>query len=199
MNPKSASGSFPGMNRSAASLRPEGSAPARFTAAEFLRMAELGAFDDMKVELDHGEIVRMNPPHTPHAVGQALTLRALFDAVRRDDLLAVGEITIVLGDDTVRAFDAALITADALRRKVLAPEHVILGIEVSDSTLDRDLGEKLRDYAAAGIRDYWVVDAKARAVHVMSGPAGEGYEKAEIVRFGEPLELPGGLGTVVLG
>jgi Uma2 family endonuclease len=199
MNPKAASGSFPGMNRSAASLRPEGSAAARFTAAEFLRMAELGAFDDMKVELDHGEIVRMNPPHTPHAVGQALTLRALFDAVRSDEVVALGEITIVLRDDTVRAFDAALVTRAALEVAVLAPDNVVLGIEVSDSALDRDLGEKLRDYAAAGIRDYWVVDAKARAVHVMSGPAGEGYEKAEIVRFGEALELPQGLGTIVLG
>lgn len=161
-------------------------------------MADLGAFADMKVELDHGQIVRMTPPYTDHAVTQALTLRALFEAVRSEHVTVVPEIGILLGDDTVRAFDAAVITKAALGSKILKPEHVVLGIEISGTTLDRDLGEKLRDYALAEIADYWVVDLKARAVHKMSQPTGGGYEKRAVVRFGEPLELPEGLGTIVL-
>jgi len=186
------------MNRPTPRLHNQASAPARFTAAEFLRMADLGAFDDMKVELDHGELVRMNPPYTAHAIAQAQTLRELFRAIQSDKVAVVPEITVLLGPDTVRAFDAALIAPAALKDKVLKPDHVILGIEVSESTLDRDLGEKLRDYASAGIGHYWVVDPKARAVHVMSEPADESYRNQEIIRFGEPLELPDGLGAIVL-
>ncbi|MBV8686101.1 MAG: Uma2 family endonuclease [Alphaproteobacteria bacterium] len=187
------------MNRPEPHLRLPVVAPAGFTAAEFLHMVDLGAFAGMKVELNDGQIVRMTPPYTDHAVAQSLVLRALFDTVRSDGARVVSEIGILLGERTVRAFDAAVIARPALRHKILKPEHVILGIEISDTTLDRDLGEKLRDYASAGISNYWVVDAKARAVHDMSRPARDGYRDRQVVRFGEPLELPQGLGTIRLG
>lgn len=161
-------------------------------------MAELGAFDDIKVELDHGEIVRMNPPHNDHAFTLGTLMRALFGAVQIGDLIVVPEITVVLPDETVRAFDAAIVRSAATADKLLAPEHVLLAVEISDTTLHYDLGVKLRDYAAAGIPNYWVVDVKSRAVHVMAGAEGEVYRDAHIVRFGEPLALPEGLGTIVL-
>ena len=50
-----------------ASLAASETFKARFTTAEFLHMAEAGAFDDMKVELVEGELERMNPPQTGHA------------------------------------------------------------------------------------------------------------------------------------
>ena len=187
------------MSRPEQSLRSEATAPARFTAAEFLRMAELGAFDDMKVELDHGELVRMNPPYTAHGVGQGQVIARLAAAFSGTDISVVGEVTIVLGEDTVRAFDAALVEAAALERKVLNSEHVLLGVEIADTTLDRDLGRKLRDYAAAGVPNYWVVDLNARVVHVMTEPRDQGYGKREVIRFGEPLYVPGSDRTIVLG
>ncbi len=172
--------------------------PARFSAAEFLRMAELGAFDDMKMELDHGELVRMNPPHTAHGVGQMRVGGALVEALRFRPVTVTGEITVLLGPDTVRAFDAAVITDAALDEEVLRPDHVLLGIEVADASLDRDLGRKLRDYAAAGIPLYWVVDVNARVVHVMSEPTDADYGRREVVRFGEPLPLPATGDTIIL-
>ena len=72
------------MNRPEQSLRSEGATPARFTAAVFLRMAGLGAFDDMKVELDHGELIRMNPPLSAHAAAAGQVLAMLYRTVRSD-------------------------------------------------------------------------------------------------------------------
>jgi Uma2 family endonuclease len=187
------------MNKLSGSLRADSPAPARFTADEFLRMAGLGAFNDMKVELDHGEIVRMNPPHNDHAFTLGTLMRALFAAVDMDPFVVVPEIAVVLPDETVRAFDAAIVSSAAMAEKVLSAEHVLLAIEISDTTLHYDLGVKLRDYAAAGIPNYWVVDVKARAIHVMTVPSGSAYQITSVVRFGEPLELPEGLGTIVLG
>ena len=186
------------MNRPTQFLHPDGAAPARFTAAEFLRMAELGAFDDMKVELDHGELVRMNPPHLPHGLGQARVSARLSQALQSTSAAVTGEVTIILGSDTVRAFDAAVITEEAFTHRLLKPEHVLLGVEVADTTLEQDLGRKLRDYAAAAIPNYWVVDVNARVVHVMTEPSGDDYARREVVRFGEPLIVPGADATIVL-
>jgi Uma2 family endonuclease len=161
-------------------------------------MADVGAFDEMKVELDHGEIVRMNPPYNDHAFALGTVMRKLFEAVHSQGLSVVPEITVELADDTIRAFDAAIVRSDAAGDRVLGPRQVLLAIEVADTTLDYDLGRKLRDYATAEIPYYWVVDVQAKAVHVMSGPAQDRYESRETIRFGEPMQLPEGLGTIVL-
>jgi len=55
------------------------------------------------------------------------------------------------------------------------PEDILLVIEVAGSSLDQDLGEKSALYAAAGIRDYWVVDLVDRRIVVHRDPSPEGY------------------------
>ncbi|MFL6861644.1 MAG: Uma2 family endonuclease [Allosphingosinicella sp.] len=186
------------MNRPAARIRFERPSSARFSADEFLRMADVGAFEDMKVELDHGELIRMNPPYTAHAACQMRIGTALVEAVKARPLTVVGEVTVRLDDETVRGLDAAVIDSASVSEQVLEPGHIRVGIEISDTTLETDLGPKLRDYASAGIATYWVVDLNARAVHVMIEPDGNGYRSRTLVRFGEPLTLPDGLGTIVL-
>lgn len=160
-------------------------------------MADLGAFDDMKVELDHGEIVRMNPPYAPHGAAVADVIIAIAEVLRGSELKVTGEAAIVLSEDTVFAFDAALVRG-GVPLGPYEPHQVVLAIEVADTSLDRDLGRKAAEYARAGIANCWVVDVKARAVHVMSEPTSDGYDRPRIVRFGEPLDLPEGLGTIVL-
>jgi Uma2 family endonuclease len=49
-------------------------------------------------------------------------------------------------------------------------------IEVADSSLAFDLGEKFQLYGQAGIRDYWVVDISGRTVHVFREPEAGGYQ-----------------------
>jgi Uma2 family endonuclease len=47
---------------------------------------------------------------------------------------------------------------------------ISLLIEISESSLTFDLGQKLALYKNAGIREYWVVDLKARQVHCFIAP-----------------------------
>jgi Uma2 family endonuclease len=47
---------------------------------------------------------------------------------------------------------------------------ILLLIEVADTTLDFDLGRKLRVYAEAGIPEYWVVSVAAGEVHIFRAP-----------------------------
>jgi Uma2 family endonuclease len=185
------------MNKLSTALRFDGPAPARFSAAEFLRMADLGAFDDMKVELDHGEIVRMNPPYGAHGAAVADIIVALAGATGGSEHRVTGEATVLLSDDTVFAFDAAIVRG-VVQNRPYEPTEILLAVEVADTSLSRDLGIKSAEYARAGISHYWVVGVRTRAVHVMSEPTPEGYGQPRIVRFGEPLELPNGLGTIIL-
>lgn len=174
----------------------QGAAPARFTADEFLRMAELGAFQDMKVELSHGELIRMILPHDPHGAMQAQLIGKLYVATGGDPGVR-GEVAVRLSDDTVRGFDAGLIHPVA-GAKALAPENVRLAVEVSGTTLKEDPGPKARDYADAGLPACWVIDVNARIVHAMTEPAAGAYARRDIVRFGEPLPIPGRDATIIL-
>lgn len=62
-------------------------------------------------------------------------------------------------------------------------------IEVSDSSLDRDLGVKLRLYARAGIEQYVVVDLVHDVVLDHRRPRGDGYEDVTALRAGDAVQL----------
>lgn len=51
------------------------------------------------------------------------------------------------------------------------PSTALLVVEVSDQTLQMDLGVKAELYAAAGVPDYWVLDLAKRQLHVLRDPA----------------------------
>jgi Uma2 family endonuclease len=50
------------------------------------------------------------------------------------------------------------------------PPTAVLVVEVSETTLAYDRGEKASLYAAAGVEDYWVVDLVNRRVEVYRDP-----------------------------
>jgi len=70
---------------------------------------------------------------------------------------------------------------------------VFLLIEVSDSTLDYDRGEKAELYASARIRDDWIVNIGDECVEVRRNPRRGRYTSLEVFRPGErvsPLAFP---------
>jgi Uma2 family endonuclease len=73
------------------------------------------------------------------------------------------------------------------------PEDVLLLIEVAESSLTYDTGEKARLYAEAGIADYWVVDLAEDGVEVFRDPQPSGYRSRRTHRGDEeirPLAFP---------
>ncbi len=71
--------------------------------------------------------------------------------------------------------DVVWAEAKSYARRRPQPDEVLLLIEVADSSLSYDLGEKCQLYAEAGIRDYWVVDIPSRLIHVFRDPNSGGY------------------------
>jgi Uma2 family endonuclease len=132
--------------------------------------------DDHRVELVDGMVVEMSPPGPEHArvVEQLnkLLVTAVGDSlrVRVQDTFLTREGGFVLPDLMVLERDGA----DRL------PETALLVIEVSSTSRARDL-EKVATYAAAGVREYWIVDLDQSVVLVHRDPTETTY--ASIERF----------------
>lgn len=163
---------------------------ARFTTDEFLSMCAADAFADMRVELVKGELQRIGPPMSVHALRQSQIIAALWSIVSEAGFLVLGETGIDLGGDSVMACDAAVIRHPIAERRLIRPAELLLVIEIADTMIARDTTLKRLAYAAAGIAHYWVVDGDRAVVHVHARPADGDYTAVHTVRFGAPLPVP---------
>jgi Uma2 family endonuclease len=167
------------------------------TLDEYERMIEGGAFDalrDRRIELIDGELREMTPPGPTHteAVSRIThwsVLEPPRDAVkvRIQDPIGIPQLDSAPQPDIVWAKPRTYVDRYPL------PEEVLLLIEVADSSLDYDCGEKAELYAAAGIQDFWVVDLQNRVIHVFRRPSATGFQDRFAARFGDelrPLKFP---------
>jgi Uma2 family endonuclease len=124
-------------------------------------------------ELVRGEVLRMTPPGYEHARIQSRLIQLLSEHVERRGLgLVLGEAGFVLtrDPDTVRAPDVAVLAPGEPRRArsgsyIEGPPFVAIEIR-SPSDGPRRLAEAVHDYLAAGTALVWVIDPRARAIHV---------------------------------
>jgi Uma2 family endonuclease len=164
----------------------------RLTVEEYLLLDSEGAFDDRRTELFDGEVYYMSPKHRPHArvLGDVyFSIRQALQACG-SDLTALIDISVRLSNHDVPDPDIAI--TDAPEGKGILPlEALKLVIEVSDTTLAKDLGFKEELYARAGVPEYWVIDINENRVLCHANPRSEadggGYDGQLDVPFGEVL------------
>ena len=73
--------------------------------------------------------------------------------------------------------DIALLRAEyRLRAALPAADDVLLIVEVTDSTLDRDRDVKIPLYARNGIPEAWLLDVKSERATIYRDPRPEGYQ-----------------------
>ncbi|MGI9120176.1 MAG: Uma2 family endonuclease [Acidimicrobiales bacterium] len=161
--------------------------------SEYDQLVELGVFDDEPIELLGGVLVRMSPEGTPHSwIIQELNrllVRGLPDHLR----LRVGHPFAASAWSEPEP-DLAVVPVDDYRRD--HPALAVLLIEVSHSSLHKDLGVKADLYARAGVPEYWVIDVARGVVHRHVQPSPEGY--AEVAIYGEEALLDACGVTVVV-
>jgi Uma2 family endonuclease len=164
---------------------------ARFTTAEFEQMARTGAFGSRRVELRRGLMLEMNAQHIPHATVKLNLALALIAALKASgsSWRVLSEASVNFGGHfepmpDVIVWDAA---AASDTSGAIPGATVRLIIEVSDSTLSEDLGDKLAEYAAAGLPEYWVADVQNGRILRHFTPAGESYTRCEITAFGHTI------------
>ena len=171
-------------------ISPTASAPFRFTVDQFLALCDRGLVDDYaKSELIEGEIVVMNAQYARHARVKSILMRRIGNALEamKSPLDAWTEASVRLSDGSLPEPDIVL---TSYRGTGAVPvDTVALLIEVSDTTLDTDLGRKADLYAQAGVPEYWVVDLNENRVLCHANPrSGDGgYDGQLDVLFGTTL------------
>lgn len=151
----------------------------RFTANEYLRMAERGVWaEGQRVELIQGEIFDVTPAGSRHSAAVARLVALLGPRMERHAHLRVQDC-VRMGELSVPEPDLAVVRH---RDDFYAAGHpeaadVLLLVEVSDSSRGIDLGDKAMLYAQCGVPEYWVVDLTASEVRVLTAPTSEGYAR----------------------
>lgn len=167
-------------------------AVATFTSKQFERLVRSGALGDQRVELRRGLIVRMTPQYVPHATVKRLMAKAIEAAVGQADLAWIvdQELSVSFPNDfqpmpDIVVWDPASAPGDL--EGPVPSTAVRLIVEVADFTLGDDLGEKLEDYAAGGLAEYWVADVQGRLVLRHTHPRKDRYDVREAALFGETI------------
>jgi Uma2 family endonuclease len=165
----------------------EGVPRLHWTLAEFERLAELGIFtEDDRIELIEGELVPMSPKGNRHEVLRDELLNWMIERLPGRGLRLSVEIGWRPGGDTYVEPDI-LVCPKSFKGPTVPATEVLLAIEVADSSLKFDTSTKARLYAALGIREYWVINAKTMVTRVHREPSATGYTSLIEVSPGEML------------
>ena len=158
---------------------------AKLRVQDFFLLEESGAFERYaRTELIDGEIWVVNAIHSRHARVHAQMTGELWAALKLlgSPLMLYTSPSTQLSEDSLPEPDIAL--ADPDDSRILSGAKTRLAIEISDSTLELDMGRKSRLYAVYAVPEYWVIDVEGRRLHQMWAPAGDAYAERREFAFG---------------
>ena len=168
-----------------ASEREVVSAGRRFTVTEYLALGEAGILaKDERIELLDGEIIQMAPIGNRHLMSVDWISDLLRELIGRRAMVRV-QGSIQLDDNSAPQPDIAVIRRRSISDVApVLPPDVYLVVEVADSSLEFDLGEKLARYASAGIPEVWVANLRAGELVVNTEPEGAVYSSVRVIPLG---------------
>ena len=153
-------------------------------------MIEHGVFAGkyrQRVELIRGQIRQMSPIDYDHtAVVDFLTAWSFRSGVSEDRRVRIQHTLRLPDSDSAPEPDVVWVEPKSYSQHPLGTD-VLLLIEVADSSIAGDCGEKAGLYAAAGICDYWVVDIQNRTLIVHRAPESDPYREVQTLHEDESL------------
>lgn len=168
------------------------------TVDDYYQLVEDGFLSEYdRVELIEGRIVEMAPIGDDH-IAATIDLNSLFVSRLwgRADVSVQSPINLALHSEPEPDF-ALVRPVPGGRRKARArkstPADVFLVVEIANSSLSFDLGEKAAMYARHGIVELWVVDIPHDQLWVQRDPTPDGYTSVRTLQRGEtvsPLAFP---------
>lgn len=162
-----------------------------FTVDEYRRMAEVGIIAPVeRVELLDGRLVEMAPIGIAHWDRHARIVRYLNE-VLGDRARVVGKGSFPLGFRSEPQPDVAVLAPlhyESIGRSP-APREIYAIVELAESSLQTDLGPKLRLYARHEIADYLVVDLTADVLLHHRDPNELGYRTVDRLDHSGEFEL----------
>lgn len=167
--------------------------PGKITVDEYYEMARIGLIDpDARVELIEGEIVAMAPIGTPHGYVVDVLTERFWAAVRGKAHVRV-QGALRLSNTTELQPDLSLLRfpSEQYRQKQASASDALLVIEVSDTTLRKDISAKVPLYALHGVPEAWIIDLEKSRVHFHRSLADGQYQKVSVTSEPKIAPVPG--------
>ncbi len=157
---------------------------AKWSVEDYHLMIASGVLNNRSVELLAGEIIEMSPEGPLHSATNdnvAEYLRELFRGIAR-----IREAHPITLRNSEPEPDIAIVrlTNNNYADRHPYPEDIYWLVEISNTTLEEDLGRKKKIYAQANIEEYWVLDLKKKEIIVFREPSGDDYQSRFTVEEG---------------
>ena len=150
----------------------------RFSREDYHAMGRAGILTpEDRVELLEGAVLVMAPIGSRHAACVARLARAFFTSGRLGGALVQVQNPLAVSERSELQPDLMLLAARDDDYAFGHPEaaDVLLLVEVADSSGAYDRHTKLPLYAAAGVREAWLVDLEHDRIEASTEPAPGGY------------------------
>jgi Uma2 family endonuclease len=168
-------------------------------------MENLPSVQNLKTILIDGEVLIAPAPGPLASISHGLvenSLRAIFPP---DQYSIRGQLGMYFGINTDPVPDIAVV-AGSPRTHARHSQTALLIVEVADTSLAMDIGDKASLYAVAGIQDYWVIDVNDRRLHVFRDPQpdpsakyGASYKQVQVLVHTDTITPLAAAQTVSVG
>jgi Uma2 family endonuclease len=162
----------------------------RMTVDQYERLVATGVLDGQPIELINGLLVRKMGKKPPHVISCEALRDELLPLIPRGWRLTI-EAPVRIPDFDEPEPDLAIVrgTREQYEDHHPGPADIGLLIEVADTTLDRDRGEKKSAYARARVPTYWIVNLVDRQLEIHTGPTPAGYRNRRILAPSEQVSV----------
>lgn len=159
----------------------------------------LGLHTNQLVEFTHGVLEFLEMPTFKHQLIAMYLHERLQSHVRkyRLGIAMYAPLRIRVAAEKIREPDVAYFTAKRIPKNLISPptgaDLVMEVVSPGDESRKRDLIQKRREYAEAGIAEYWIVDPESSTITVLA-LNGAKYEQAGKYKSGQKAAsqlLPG--------
>jgi Uma2 family endonuclease len=157
----------------------------KFTVDDVLEMTAARLIDK-RAELLDGEIYDMPSDGDRHIQFTMALAHYLIRALDPTKYFVGVQTTLRLSKHNAPSPDIYVLARSAPKGDVPS-EQILLVIEVADTSLKDDLTDAASRYARHEVREYWVVDANAREIHVHRDPKDGAYPPPKRIKAHEAL------------
>ncbi|MDJ0661648.1 MAG: Uma2 family endonuclease [Crocosphaera sp.] len=165
---------------------------AKWSVEDYHKMIEAGILSDRPVELIAGDILEMSPESPFHHYLNISIVEYLRSLLGTQAVISEGHpITLM---DSEPEPDIAIVRSpfSLYLNHHPYPEDIYWLIEISNTSLSKDLGIKKTIYASANIQEYSVINLNSKTLKVFQSPQNNDYTIQKDYKSGfiSPLSFP---------
>ncbi|MGK7952346.1 MAG: Uma2 family endonuclease [Xenococcaceae cyanobacterium] len=165
---------------------------AKWSVNDYHLMIESGVLNNRSVELLAGEIIEMSPEGPLHRFTNDTVAEYLRELLRgRAKVFEAHPITLSNSEPEPDIAVVRLPNSNYLTHHPY-PEDIYWLMEISNTTIEEDLGRKKKIYANAEIDEYWVINLKTTEIIIFREPSGNDYKTKLTIARGTitPIAFP---------